>query len=209
MLSIIKNKFISLLQLLLVITYIIFEELIWEGIAKPIYEAIHSLKILQKIEVKLQHVNPSVILFIFTILLIIVEAFGIYAGMLFVSGQVALGLALYISKIPIAAFTFWLFRVTEDKLMQFGWFKWLYDWIMKGIDWLKSREIYIQTMEKLKKLRQASKPIHVLLKINTLVKKVLLWKRLKASIKQSKIHLKNRCDDDKTYSLMGFPLSPY
>jgi len=157
MLAAIKNRFIALLQLILVITYIIFEELIWEGIAKPIYEAIHSLKILQKIEVKLQHVNPSVVLFIFTVLLIIVEAFGIYAGMLFVSGQVVLGLVLYISKIPIAAFTFWLFRVTEDKLMQFGWFKWLYDWIMKGIDWLKSREIYIQTMEKLKKVKASIK----------------------------------------------------
>lgn len=146
MLSAIKHRFISLLQLLLVITYIIFEELIWEGIAKPIYEAIHALKILQRIEAKLERVNPSVILVIFVILLTIVEAFGIYAGMLFVSGQVFIGLVLYISKIPIAAFTFWLFRVTEDKLMQFGWFKWLYDWIMRAIDWIKSSEIHQKTI---------------------------------------------------------------
>lgn len=157
MLSSIKNRIVSLFQLLLVIIYIIFEELIWEGVAKPIYEAIHSLKILQKIEVKLQTVNATIILVIFVILLTIVEAFGIYAGMLFVSGQVALGLALYISKIPIAAFTFWLFRVTEDKLMQFGWFKWLYDWLMKGIDWLKSREMYIKTMERLKQVKASIK----------------------------------------------------
>ena len=157
MLTAIKNKFTSLFQLLLVIIYIIFEELIWEGVAKPIYEAIHSLKILQKVEVKLQTVNTTVILIIFVILLTIVEAFGIYAGMLFVSGQVLLGLTLYISKIPIAAFTFWLFRVTEDKLMQFTWFKWLYDWIMKGIDWLKSREMYIKTMERLKKVKKSIK----------------------------------------------------
>ena len=153
MLSLIKNKFISLLQLLLVIIYIIFEELIWEGIAKPIYEAIHSLKILQKLEVWLQNVNPSVVLFIFMVLLIVVEAAGIYAGMLFVSGQVAAGLVLYLTKIPIAAFTFWLFRVTEDKLMQFGWFKWFYENIMRFIDWLKSREVYKKTMERLKSLK--------------------------------------------------------
>jgi len=159
MLSSIKNRIISLFQLLLVIVYIIFEELIWEGVAKPIYEAIHALKILQKIEVKLQTVNASVILVIFVVLLTIVEAFGIYAGMLFVSGQVVLGLALYISKIPIAAFTFWLFRVTEDKLMQFGWFKWLYDWIMKGIDWLKSREMYIKTMIRLKQVKASIKSV--------------------------------------------------
>lgn len=137
--------------------YIIFEELIWEGIAKPIYETIHALKILQKLEAKLQFANPSAILVIFVVLLVIVEVFGLYAGMLFVSGQVLLGLSLYLSKIPIAAFTFWLFRVTEDKLMQFGWFKWVYDRIMKAIDWLKSCEMYMKTMERLVKVKMSIK----------------------------------------------------
>jgi len=154
MLTAIKNKFTSLLQLILVIIYIIFEELIWEGVAKPIYEAIHSLKMLQKVEAKLQHVNPSIILVIFVLLLSVVEAFGIYAGMLFVSGQILLGLSLYLSKLPIAAFTFWLFRVTEDKLMTFGWFKWLYEKMMAAIDWLKSREMYIKTMKRLKSVKE-------------------------------------------------------
>ena len=157
MLSAIKNRLTSLLQLILVIIYIIFEELIWEGIAKPIYEFIHSLKILQKVEVKLHGMNASLILVIFVLLFGLVEALGIYAGILFVSGQALLGISLYLSKIPIAAFTFWIFRITEDKLMQFGWFKWIYDWIMKGIDWLKSREIYIQTMERLATVKASIK----------------------------------------------------
>ena len=157
MLSTLKHKLILIFQLILVIIYIIFEELIWEGIAKPVYTFVHSLKMLQKVEAKLQHVNPSVVLVIFVLLLVIVEAFGIYAGMLFVSGQVFLGLTLYISKIPIAAFTFWLFRVTEEKLMQFGWFKWMYDWVMKVIDWLKSSEMYTKTMERLKKIKTSVK----------------------------------------------------
>jgi len=157
MLSTIKNKVISLLQLLLVIIYIVFEELIWEGIAKPIYEAIHALKVLQKVERFLQKVPAGVILVIFVILLVIVETFGIYAGMLFVSGHVLLGLGLYLSKIPIAAFTFWLFRVTEDKLMTFAWFKWLYEKMMAGITWLKSCEIYHETMERLIRLKKKLK----------------------------------------------------
>jgi len=150
MLSLIKHKFISLLQLILVLIYIIFEELIWEGIARPIYVFIHSLKILHKIEETLHAVNAYVILIVFIVLLGLVEALGIYAGILFVSGQALLGISLYITKIPIAAFTFWMFRITEDKLMQFGWFKWIYDWIMKGIDWLKSLEIYQSTIDKIK-----------------------------------------------------------
>jgi len=153
MLPAIKNRLISILQLLIVLIYIIFEELIWEGIAKPIYETIHALKILKKVETKLETVNSFVILVIFVVLFAVVEAFGIYAGMLFVSGQMLLGLVLYISKIPIAAFTFWLFRITEDKLMQFRWFKWLYDGTIKAIDWLKSSEMYKKTMERLVQLK--------------------------------------------------------
>ena len=150
MLSTIKHKPISLLQLILVIIYILFEELIWEGIARPIYEFIHSLKILHKVEETLHAVNAYVILVIFVVLLGLVEALGIYAGILFISGQILLGLSLYITKIPIAAFTFWVFRITEDKLMQFGWFKWIYEWIMKGINWLKSLEIYQSTIHQIK-----------------------------------------------------------
>lgn len=106
MLTTIKNKLISLLQLILVIFFIIFEELIWEGVAKPIYEAIHSLKVLQKIEAKLHDINAYVILVIFIVLLGTVEAFGVYAGVLFVSGHMMLGLSLYLTKIPIAALLF-------------------------------------------------------------------------------------------------------
>ncbi|MFT7880870.1 MAG: hypothetical protein ABXS91_10810 [Sulfurimonas sp.] len=153
MLSTITHRMVTLLQLFVVIIYILFEELIWEGIAKPIYTYVHALKILRQIEERVHSANPSLILFIFVVLLAMVEVFGIYAGVLFVSGQVVLGLVLYIAKIPVAAFTFWLFRVTEDKLMQFGWFKWSYGKIMDAIKWFKSCEIYIQTMERLKRFK--------------------------------------------------------
>ena len=186
MLTTIKSRLISLSQLILVMIFIIFEELIWEGIAKPIYEAIHSLKVLQKIEAKLQHINAYVILVIFVLLLATVEAFGIYAGMLFVSGQILLGLALYLSKIPIAAFTFWLFRVSEEKLMQFGWFKWLYDTLMAAIAWLKSREIYLKTMKRLKELKASVKAW----KEKTFAKESPFVMRLKRLYKNIKASLK-------------------
>ena len=153
MIARLKKRLISLLQLLLVLIFIIFEELIWEGIARPIYERIHALNILQKIEAGLKQVNPAVILFIFVMLLATVETFGIYAGILFMSGHILLGLGLYLSKIPVAAFTFWLFRTTEDKLMQFGWFKWFYEKIMAVIGWLKELAIYQETMAKLKAVK--------------------------------------------------------
>lgn len=149
----IKNKLINLLQLLLVVVYIIFEEIVWESFAKPIYEAIQSLEILQKLKHKLEFVNSKVILFIFMLLFILVEGLGIYAGMLFVSGYVMSGVVLYISKIPIAAFTFWLFRVTEDKLMEFEWFAKTYKLFLKLIVKIKSLEFYKKTIEIIKKFK--------------------------------------------------------
>jgi hypothetical protein len=188
MLKPLKHKFITLLQLILVIVYIIFEEIIWEGVAHPIYRYVHSLKILQKVEEKLHAVNAYVILILFMVMLASVEALGLYAGYLFVSGNVAIGLSIYLTKIPIAAFTFWMFRVTEDKLMQFGWFKWLYERIMAFIDWLKSLEIYQSTMQKLKVTKERIKQFFRAIKEKYFSKEsafVTRMKRLYNSIKQT------------------------
>jgi len=179
MLTSLKNKFISLLQLILVLVYIIFEELIWEGIAKPIYAFIHALRILQNIEKKLHKMNAYVILVLFVIMLVSVETLGIYAGILFVSGQVIWGLFIYLTKIPIAAFTFWMFRVTEDKLMRFKWFKWVYTKIMQGIDWLKSLQIYKDTIVGLKNFKETVKRVKNKIKNTYFKEESPLIKRLK------------------------------
>ena len=192
MLTAIKHKLISLLQLILVLIYIVFEELIWESIAKPIYEFIHSLKILQKIEVLLHGVNSYVILVVFVALLGMVEILGIYAGVLFVSGKVWHGVTLYLTKIPIAAFTFWVFRVTEDKLMQFGWFKWLYELIMRGIDWLKSLEVYISTVEAIKVMKAKIKVYLKAIKIKYFSKKSAFTSKIKKLYISMKNSIKNK-----------------
>lgn len=145
------------LQLIVVMLYIIFEALIWDGIAKPIYLFIHSLEILQKVELKLQTLNRSLVLLLFILLLLIVEGVGVYAGVLFVSGQILFGLIVYLSKIPLAAFTFWLFRVSEDKLMQFRWFAWLYGKMTQAIDWLKACEVYLKMMQRFHAMKKSIK----------------------------------------------------
>lgn len=81
-----------------------------EHFARPIVHYVQSLKLLQKLEIYLQGMNGTVILILFIFLFLITEAQGIYAGTLLLRG-----------KIPIVAFTFWLFRVTKPKLMAFGW----------------------------------------------------------------------------------------
>jgi len=185
----IQKRIALLLQIFLVLIFIVFEELVWEGIARPIYQRIHALRILQRIEAKLRSVSPHVILLIFVILLAIVEAFGIYAGLLFVSGHFLLGLGLYLSKIPVAAFTFWLFRVSEDKLMRFGWFKWLYEKIMAAIGWLKSLAVYQETIAKLKVIKADIKAAAHRLKEHYFKEGSPFVKRLKRHYRDLKAHL--------------------
>ena len=182
------RKTITLFQLVLVLIFIIFEELVWEGIARPVYMWVHSLKALEKIEIWLQGVNAGIILVLFVLLLLSVEMLGIYAGIIFVSGHALTGLMIYAGKIPIAAFTFWMFRATENKLMRFGWFKWSYEKIMAGIDQIKALEIYRKTILTLKHTKHRIKVFFRAVKIRYFSREspfVLRLKRLYRTIKEA------------------------
>ncbi len=137
----------------LVFIYIIFEEIFWETIAKPVYTYIHSLKLLQKLEVKVHTLPPWLLLIAFLVLFINVELMGLIAGAMIIQGKIILATSLYISKIPITAFAFWLFRVSKDKLMTFGWFKTAYNYTMRKIDQIKNSEIYQTIKAKVAKIK--------------------------------------------------------
>jgi len=141
------DRLILLLQLILVVIFIVFEEVIWEGIAQPIYHYIHQLQILQTLEAKLQKLNRYVLLVLFLILFVGVEGAGMLAGVMLVRGMVVAAVLLYGAKIPIAAFVFWMFHATENKLLSFGWFRWAYEKILAFFDWIKEREIYQEARE--------------------------------------------------------------
>lgn len=154
--SILKSfiqKFIMLIQLILVVIFIVFEEIIWEGFARPIYEFIHELHILQKLQTKLLSTNRYIVLLLFVVLLVGVETAGITAGVMAVNGMLVYAVLLYALKIPIAAFTFWLFRATQSKLFTFGWLKYLYSKVMQFFDWIKSTKVYKNTIKISKKLK--------------------------------------------------------
>jgi len=149
------NRFIFVIQIILVSIFIVFEELIWEQIAEPIYDYLHELHILQALQERLQRVNRYVILVLFLILLISVEGAGLAAGVMAVRGMVVSAALLYGLKIPIAAFVFWLFHATEEKLLSFGWFRWSYEQVMALFAWIKSREIYQETLELAHRVKEA------------------------------------------------------
>ncbi|CAA6805594.1 MAG: Bll5565 protein [uncultured Sulfurovum sp.] len=191
------GRVLLVFQFILVFLFILFEEIIWEGIAKPIYNKIESLQITQRLEVKVQDTHRYVVLTVFTILLLAVEAAGLLAGVFFVQGQVILGLFLYIAKIPIAAFVFWLFKVGKDKLLSFNWFNWAYLKLMSGIDWLKERESYKRMMAYMAELKVAIKAKWRAFKAKYFAQESSFLKELKAFYTYMKNFKKNMKKSNK------------
>ena len=191
------GRVLLIFQFILVFLFILFEEIIWEGIAKPIYNKIESLKITQKLETKIEHSNRYVILAVFSTLLFAVEAAGLLAGVFFVQGQMFLGLFLYIAKIPIAAFVFWLFKAGKEKLLSFNWFNWSYEKLMAGLDWLKERESYKRMMKYMLEVKTLIKEKWKLIKEKYFAEEGSFMKELKAFYVYMKNFKKNTKKEDK------------
>jgi len=139
---------------ILVTIYIVLEELIWENIAEPIYTFIHGLSILQEAEEFIGKLNRHVLLVLFIVLFTQVELLGIFALKLIGSGNVIAGVTIYAGKIPIAAFTFWLFRISKEKLMTFDWFKQVYGFVISIILKIKMSSIHQRILARLKSAKE-------------------------------------------------------
>ena len=152
-----RERIIHLSLTLLVFLYILFEELVWETIARPVYDYIHSLRLLQKVEKHIHRMHPWLLLGIFLLIFAVVELLGILAGVLLVQGNVLFATLMYTAKIPVAAFTFWLFRIAQDKLLSIGWFSYAYGFVMEKIEWLKATDVYRTVKEKTARIKSRIK----------------------------------------------------
>ncbi len=128
---------------ILVIGYILFEELIWNIFAKPIYQYFKNLVALDSLKKIFLEMNRYLLGSIFILILAITEMQGFLAGFFFLKGNIVTGFFVYMSKIPVAAFTFWLFDLTKDQLMTFDWLKTAYQYIMDWIHKFVNSSIYI------------------------------------------------------------------
>ena len=137
-----KQRLVHILLTVLVFSYILFEELIWETIAKPVYDYLHRLRLLQKLEHTIDRFPAWVVLVLFLALFIAVEGVGLLAGVLALQGNIIVASLLYLSKIPFAAFAFWLFRISKEKLLTIDWFRSAYAFTMRQIEKIKASEIY-------------------------------------------------------------------
>ena len=169
---------------LIVLGYIFYEELVWERFALPIVRFVQSFKLLKRLEILLKGVNGGVILVTFVLLFAVAELQGIYAGMLLLKGKVLLWALIYAGKIPIAAFTFWLFRVSKPKLMAFPWFVKTYDFLMKSIEWVNSTDTYKMIKTKSVEIRNTIKKKFMSVGGSTKVKFKRIYHRLRTLLKR-------------------------
>ncbi len=153
-----KQRLVHIFLTVLVFVYILFEELVWETIAKPVFDYLHRLRLLQKLEHVINRFPAWIVLLLFLTLFIAVEGIGLLAGVLALQGNIIVASLLYISKIPFAAFAFWLFRISKQKLLGIGWFRYTYDFMMRQIDKIKASEIYrnikVQTTRIKRKIKE-------------------------------------------------------
>jgi hypothetical protein len=161
-----KTFVVKSFESILVVGYILFEELIWNIFAKPIYQYFKNLVALDSLKKTFLEMNRHLLLFTFIVILAIVEFLGFFSAFCIVNGYFFSGIIVYASKIPIAAFTFWLFELTKEKLMTFHWLKVSYQYIMNLIDkyvnsdihvYLKTRIIRLKTQLKQLKLKYFDK----------------------------------------------------
>jgi hypothetical protein len=141
------KKFLHFPLYILIFIFILFEDLIWKTLAKPIADYIQSLKIFTILEWIISKLNIYLVLVLFLALLVASEALGAIAVAFIGKGMVFAGLGLYIAKIPIVSFTFWLFKISKEDLLKINWFNKAYAFLMKVINWIKNTDPYTNTMD--------------------------------------------------------------
>lgn len=143
----------KILESILVIGYILFEELIWNLLSKPVFQYIKNLTVLDPLKKTFLTMHRYLLLTVFIVILLLAEAMGLLAGYCFIEGSFITGMLVYVLKIPVAAFTFWLFDLTQAQLMTFPWLKAIYEWVMQMIDKLLSSAIHVYIKTRIMAIR--------------------------------------------------------
>ncbi len=121
------RKLFFIIQYILVLLYILFEEIIWEQFAKPLFRYLKYLRLFEKFEAFLAKQNRYTILLFFLIVLVVAELLGVASAIVAVQGYIITAIIAYGLKLLLAAFAFWVLNTQKSKLLSFGWFAYLYE----------------------------------------------------------------------------------
>ncbi|HFD12659.1 MAG TPA: hypothetical protein ENJ32_09350, partial [Crenotrichaceae bacterium] len=125
-----NNIAVITIEYILVAGFIVFEELIWNVLAQPIIDRLNHHAIFVKLRRMFLVMNRHLLLIVFALIFILTEILGVASGLIIVSGDLDFGILIYLLKVPLAAFTFWLFELTKQTLLTFNWLKAAYHHVM-------------------------------------------------------------------------------
>ena len=154
-----NNKIINFFKIILIVVYIILEEIVWNLFVVKIRTFILKFDIIQKSKEIILKQNRYVVLMIFLLPFLIAESIDIVSVIALAQGFIVLGVAIYILKIVIASFSFWIFSFAKETLISFRWFNNSYKLISRAIAYLNSTAIYKLTTAKIREIKHKLKKI--------------------------------------------------
>lgn len=178
-----KSIAVKTTESILVVVFIVFEDLIWDTFARPVIRYFKRLALFDALKDTFLQMNRYILLTVFVGILAFTEVMGIAAGVTIVKGYVVYGVLIYALKVPIAAFTFWLFDLTRETLLQFDWLRITYECLMDWVDQITGSAVYIRVREIARSVRNS---------ISRLKARIFGEESFFASLKSHYIYFKSR-----------------
>ncbi len=143
-------KLLKFIEIILILCYLIIEEVLWVRIGLPIYRQLHKIQLLQHFEEYAEKkMNPWLLFILFLVPFVLMEIIGLISGKMFISGHFIWGILLYIGKGLFTPLVVFIFNAGKSKLLTFKIVKWSYHFIL----WLQQTVLYQSIIEKIGKLK--------------------------------------------------------
>jgi hypothetical protein len=142
------------LETLLVLIYILFEELVWEQFVIPVRRMIERV-VRPYVERYILALHRYTVLAVFIGVLVMAEGLGIAAGVALVVAGPLVGFTLYGLKVVLAGIAFWILSIAKEKLLRIGWFRRSYEAVLRFKHWVETREVYLRVKRKAVEVKTA------------------------------------------------------
>lgn len=140
---------------LIILTYILFEELIWNTAVVPVIRYVSAFhlyrRFLEYIRLKAGRIT---VLFLFSVPFLIGEGIGVLSGILAAKLYLFSAVLLYACKIPLVVVALAILQNGKEKLLSFGWFALCYTWTIRQLDKLHNAPLYLQTLHIIRRIRE-------------------------------------------------------
>ncbi len=138
----VKNFFARVVFFIVATLVVVLLEIFWELGFKKTNEKFQKSKLAHWFEEQIKDMNKYLILVLFGVPFIAMEALGVIAAGFLFTGHFWIFLGLYIIKFLFFIPVHFVLHVGEDKLMDIPWFKRRYDAIVAVLEWFKKSETY-------------------------------------------------------------------